>query len=55
MVQNILVVLLFLGAMAYLSNLLFKQFKGTSGCASGCNKCATVDFKKIEQQIEKQG
>jgi hypothetical protein len=57
MLQEILVVLIFLGSLTYLSSILYKTFvvKNT-GCATGCGKCGAVDFQKIEKQLkEKRG
>lgn len=52
MIQQLLVVLLFAGALAYLGRLLYKSFKAKSaGCASGCGKCGAIDVAKIESQI----
>jgi len=51
MVQQIILILIFLGAVAYLGFIIFKSFQAKSGCASGCGKCGAVDFSKIEQQI----
>jgi len=54
MVQQILVIALFLGATAYLGRLLYQAFKAkSSGCASGCGKCGAIDIDKIEAQIRK--
>ena len=36
MVQQIIIGLLFLGALIYLGNLLYKHFKGDAGCSKGC-------------------
>jgi hypothetical protein len=57
MFQQLIVGLLFLGALAYLGRLLYRSFKARSaGCASGCGKCgATLDLNKIEAQLKKSG
>lgn len=55
MIQLIIVFIIFLGALAYVGNLIYKSFKAKSACSSGCGKCGAVDFQKIEAQIKKQG
>jgi hypothetical protein len=52
MVQTALVILLFIGATAYLVRLIYAQLQAKSACASGCGKCSAVDFKKIEQDLK---
>ena len=52
MLQEILVILIFITALAYLGRLLYRNFTTDSGCPKGCGSCSTIDFKKIEQQIE---
>ena len=53
MVQQILVILIFLAAVGYLARMLYKSFQAKStGCATGCGKCGAVDFEKIEAQIK---
>jgi len=54
MIQQILVAALFMGALAYLGRLLYRNFKAKStGCASGCGKCGALDVTKLEAQIRK--
>ena len=50
--QQVLVGLIFLGAIAYLGSLVYKIFQAKTGCASGCGKCGAIDFAKIEQQLK---
>ena len=53
MIQQILVGLMFLGAVFYAGRLVYKSFQGkAAGCATGCGKCGAVDFEKIEAQIK---
>jgi hypothetical protein len=52
MVQEIVVGLIFIGALAYLGRILYNQFQAKSTCASGCNKCTAVDFNKIEAALK---
>ena len=49
--QQILIVVIFLGAIIYLGLMVYRAFQARSGCASGCGKCGAVDFAKIEQQL----
>jgi hypothetical protein len=53
MIESIVITLLFVLALAYLGNLVWKQFstKNKAGCAKGCGACGNIDFEKIEQQI----
>lgn len=54
MLQQLLVGLLFTGALVYLGRLLYLSFKAKSGgCASGCGKCGAIDVAKIEAEIRK--
>jgi hypothetical protein len=55
MIQQLLVAVFFLGALAYLGRLIYRSFKAKSGCASGCGKCGAIDLNKIEAQIRKNG
>jgi hypothetical protein len=52
MIQQLLVVCIFAGALIYLGRLIIKNFTTKSDCAAGCGKCS-VDFKKIEEQLLK--
>lgn len=53
MIQQILLVLAFLGAVAYLVRLLIRQFRAETGCASGCGKCG-LDVKAIHARLNAQ-
>lgn len=56
MEQEVLVWLIFSGALLYIGKLLYRSFKpGTSGCAKGCGSCGAIDFKKLEKELEKKG
>jgi hypothetical protein len=55
MVQEILVAVVFAGAVFYVGQLIYKSLQNKSACASGCGKCGAVDFQKIEGQIKKKG
>ncbi len=51
MVQHLLVLLIFIGAVAYLGRLVYRSFT-ESECLSGCGKCAIADMQK---QMKKKG
>ncbi len=51
MAQQIIVILVFLAAVAYLVWIVVRQFRAKSGCASGCGKCGALDLKEIESRI----
>ena len=50
--QQVLVGLIFFGAIAYIGWIVYKTFQAKTGCASGCGKCGAIDFAKIEQQLK---
>jgi len=45
--QEIIVLILFVLAVAYIGRLVFRSLRSTKGCASGCNKCG-VDFTDVK-------
>jgi uncharacterized membrane protein len=55
MIQQIIVLVIFLAAVFYLGRLVYFQFKNKSACASGCGKCGAVDFAAIEKQLKEKG
>lgn len=54
MFQAIIVSLIFIAAAGYLGRLVYRAFLAKS-CATGCGKCAVVDFEAIEKQIAQKG
>ncbi|HEX5170516.1 MAG TPA: FeoB-associated Cys-rich membrane protein [Cyclobacteriaceae bacterium] len=50
--QQILVMLIFAGAVAYIGKVIYDHLTAKSGCASGCGKCGSLDIKKIEEQFK---
>ena len=52
MIQEILVLVVFAAAVAYVGRLVYQNFHMKSGCASGCGKCG-IDFEKINRHLEK--
>jgi hypothetical protein len=55
MIQEILLAIIFTGALAYLGRVVYRQFQAKSACASGCGKCSVVDFQKIEADLKSKG
>lgn len=54
MIQEIIVWLIFLAALAYIGKIAYRSFKPKNGvCDKGCGGCNTVDFKELEQKIKK--
>lgn len=47
-VENVLIFLIFLGALAYLGNLARRAFsrKSAAGCPKGCGTCAAAEATK---------
>ena len=50
--QQVLLGLIFLGAVVYIGSMVYKSFQAKTGCASGCGKCGAIDFAKIERQVQ---
>jgi hypothetical protein len=50
MFQLVIIVILFVAALAYLGRMIYRAFHARS-CVTGCGKCGAVDFDKIEKQI----
>lgn len=48
--EQIIIFLVFAGALAYLGQLVYKQFFGKQAgqCAKGCGSCAASSLDKIE-------
>lgn len=52
MLQQLVVIILFLIAAGYLGYLIYQSFQARSGCSSGCGSCG-IDFSKIEKELQK--
>ncbi|MBL7840391.1 MAG: FeoB-associated Cys-rich membrane protein [Cyclobacteriaceae bacterium] len=50
MFQQVIIFLLFAGALTYLGRMIYRMFRAKS-CAAGCGKCSAVDFQKIEKDL----
>jgi len=56
MLENIIILLIFIGACGYLGNLFRQSFFSKSSCSKGCSNCgAKIDVDKIEAEIRKNG
>jgi hypothetical protein len=55
MLQQIIVIVVFLAAIAYVGRLVYKSFHVKNGCASGCGKCGAIDVASIEKQMKQKG
>ena len=54
MVQELIILLIFVAATAYIGRMLYRVFTAKGeGCASGCSGCSSIDFKKIQRDLEK--
>jgi hypothetical protein len=54
-IQEILLAIIFTGAMVYLGRVVYRQFQAKTACANGCGKCSVVDFNKIESELKAKG
>lgn len=50
MIQNLLILLIFMGAVVYLGRLIYRSFT-ESGCSTGCGKCAVADMQKRMKKV----
>lgn len=50
MIQEIVVFILFIGAIGYVGSLFWKSIYNDSNCKGSCN-CDTKDMKKLQKQI----
>lgn len=55
MIQDILIFIIFLAAVAYMARMLYRNFMPNkdAGCARGCGGCSAIDISKIQKQLEK--
>ena len=50
--QEILILLIFLAAVAYLGRMFWRQAKSKEpNCAKGCGGCSTINPEQLEKQI----
>ncbi len=55
MFQQVIIILLFAGALYFVGRMLYNAFKDKTGCSGGCAKCHAIDFDKIEKQLKEKG
>ncbi|WP_071594837.1 FeoB-associated Cys-rich membrane protein [Pontibacter roseus] len=55
MVQEILILVIFLVALAYMGRAMYRSFMPNkdAGCAKGCGGCSAIDFSKIQKELDK--
>ncbi|WP_162054146.1 FeoB-associated Cys-rich membrane protein [Pontibacter pamirensis] len=54
MVQELIILLVFIAAAFYMGRLVYRSFVAKSGCVKGCGSaCSSIDFKKIQQDLDK--
>ncbi|PRY14964.1 hypothetical protein CLV24_103203 [Pontibacter ummariensis] len=54
MVQELLILVIFLVAAFYVGSVLYRSFSAKSSCSKGCGgACSSIDFKKIQKDLEK--
>ena len=51
MIQNVLVTVIFLSALAFLASLLIRNLRAKDGCVTGCGKCS-ADFSKLDVELK---
>lgn len=51
MIQTIILIILFLGAIAYLARLIYQHFSNDTSCPKGCGSCSAVDVEKIKKDL----
>jgi hypothetical protein len=55
MIQEVILGIVFAGAVFYVGQLIYKSLQSKSACTTGCGKCGALDIQKIEAQIKKKG
>ena len=53
MIQEILVIGLFIVAIGYVGNILWKSLSSDSNCKTGCASCSPQSIKKLQKQFIK--
>ncbi len=53
MLQELIIFLIFMAAALYMARMVYRSFSAKSGCAKGCGSCGAIDFKKIQQEMDK--
>jgi len=55
MLQQVIILVLFIGAGVYLARMVIRSFNAKNACESGCGKCGAIDLQKIENEIKAKG
>ena len=55
MIQQIIIIGLFVAAAIYIGRLIYRSFQAKNACESGCGKCGAIDLKKIENELKAKG
>jgi hypothetical protein len=55
MIQQIIIIALFVAAAIYIGRLIYRSFQARSACESGCGKCGAIDLQKIEKELKAKG
>ena len=55
MIQQLVLIALFIGAAVYLGRLIYRSFQAKNACESGCGKCGAIDLQKIEKELKAKG
>lgn len=52
MLQQVIILVLFIGAGVYLARMVIRAFNAKNACESGCGKCGALDLEKIEKSLK---
>lgn len=55
MIQQLLILGLFVAAAIYLGRMLYHSFQARNSCEAGCGKCGAIDLQKIENELKSKG
>ena len=55
MIQQIIILVLFVMAAIYLGRMLYRSFQAKNACEAGCGKCGALDLQKIENDLKSKG
>lgn len=54
-IQQLLILTLFVAALAYLGRIGLRAWRSKNSCEAGCNKCNVADIDLMAKTIEKAG
>ncbi|MBL7860138.1 MAG: FeoB-associated Cys-rich membrane protein [Cyclobacteriaceae bacterium] len=55
MVQQFIILGLFVAAAIYLGSVLYRSFQAKNACKTGCGKCGSLDLQKVENDLKSKG